>query len=286
MWQLCHYRGVWDGKDCIGLFQFFHIVALFLHPLHNHLDVVYRLIVLLCRGRWYTVDVYPPFPAVVTAFFCSRCARWKKTCTSPKSWGRKIVISNLRCCRLTPPSVSKGWSLWKSSWLQILSGLLLALIISPFPTVQLVGKGVPRGCRASSSWLCSPWGWSRRSPRIWWKYVVAWWVPSLAQTCQLVNQWGQEYWYHRRDNLLLQRFVHGGVLVKQRLVLSELFSSEHLFLGAPHAMRVVTWVVWRYKRESCLFHVLLGRHQQRDVSVLASYKVQHHGRCIPTDQLM
>ena len=92
----------------------------------------------------------------------------------------------------------------------------------------------------------------------------------LSKTHQLVHQWGQEDWFHRRDDLLLQSSVHGGVLGKQRLFLSELFSSGRLLLGGPHALRLFAWVVRRCKHESCLFHVLLGRHRQLEVSVSAS----------------
>ena len=37
---------------------------------------------------------------------------------------------------------------------------------------------------------------------------------------------------------------------------------------------------------SCLFHVLLRRHRQHEVSMSASFKVRRHGRRIPTYQLM
>ena len=46
--------------------------------------------------------------------------------------------------------------------------------------------------------------------------------------------------------------VHYGVFSKQRLFLSELPSSESLFLVAPHVLWVVAWVVRQHKRESCL----------------------------------
>ena len=94
-----------------------------------------------------TVTVYLPFPEVVTALFCSWCARWKSTCNFPTSWGRRIVVSTIECRCWTPQSVPKGWSLWKSSWSWILSGLLLAQILSPFTTVQPCGQGVTRGRR-------------------------------------------------------------------------------------------------------------------------------------------
>ena len=60
----------------------------------------------------------------------------------------------------------------------------------------------------------------------------------------MVHQWEQEYGFHLRDDLLFKRSVHGGIFAKHRLVLSELFSSERLFLGVPHAL----WVVDRFVR--------------------------------------
>ena len=96
---------------------------------------------------------------------------------------------------------------------------------------------------------------------------------NLSKTRQLVHHWGKEDCFHLLDKLLLQRYIHGSLLGKQRLVLSEIFSSGRLFLGTPHDMRLVTWVVWRHKCEACLLHVLLGRHRQREVSVSASSEV-------------
>ena len=51
-------------------------------------------------------------------------------------------------------------------------------------------------------------------------------------------------------------------------------------------MWVVAWAVRRHKLESCLFHGLLGRHCQCEVSVLASSEVRRHGRRIPNYQSM
>ena len=73
--------------------------------------------------------------------------------------------------------------------------------------------------------------------------------------------------------MLFQVSVNSGVFSKQRLVLSELFSPERLLLGAPHNLWVVAWVVRRHTRESCLLHVLIGYHCQRELFVLASSEV-------------
>ena len=64
------------------------------------------------------------------------------------------------------------------------------------------------------------------------------------------------------------------------------FSSERLFLSHSHALWIVARIVRRHKCESCLCIVLLGCHCQHEVSVPASYEVQHHGIRIPTNQLM
>ena len=108
----------------------------------------------------------------------------------------------------------------------------------------------------------------------------------MSKTCEMIHQWGYEDWFHRRDDLLFQGSVHSGIFSKQRLVLLELFSSERLFLGAPHALWLVAWVVRQHKFESCLFHLLLVRNRQHEVSVSASSKVRRHRRLIPTHQLM
>ena len=108
----------------------------------------------------------------------------------------------------------------------------------------------------------------------------------FSETRQLVHQWGQEYWFNLRGDLLLQSSVHTNVLEKQLFVFSELFSSECLFLDAPHSLRLVAWVLRQHKRESCLFYILLGRHQQREVSVSASSEVRRRRRRIPTDKSM
>ena len=81
------------------------------------------------------------------------------------------------------------------------------------------------------------------------------------------------YWFHRHDDLLFQGSVHGGVFSKQRLIFSELFSSERLFLGDPYALWVVDWVVRQHKRESWLLHVILGLCRQNEVSVSDFSKV-------------
>ena len=165
-------RGVWAGKDCIGLCQSFQIVSLCLHYLHNNLDVLYRLMMLFWRGRYCTIDVLhrsgvPPCSCGCYRSFLLSVRSVKKNCILPTSWGRLIVVSTLRCRRWKPSFAPKGWSLWKSSWRQRLSGLLIARILSPFTNVQLVRQGVPRGRMAPSSWLRSPRGQFCQSPCIW-----------------------------------------------------------------------------------------------------------------------
>ena len=59
-----------------------------------------------------------------------------------------------------------------------------------------------------------------------------------------------------------------------------------LFLGAPHNLWVVTWVVRQHNCEFCLFHVLLVHHRQHKVSMLAFSEVRRHGRRIPTYKSM
>ena len=190
------------------------------------------------------------------------------------------------CCRWTLPSVPKGWYLCTSYWRRGFSFFLLAQILSSFPTVQSVVQGVPQGRRAPSSLLRSLRGRSRWSLRSWGKYVQHGECRHFYETCQLFHQWLQEDGFHHRDDILLQCSVHGGVLAKQCLVFSGIFSYERLFLGAPHDLMLVAWVVRRHKRESCLFRLLLGRHWQREESVSDSSEVWCHGRHIPTDQLM
>ena len=57
LFQLCHYRGVRAGRDCIGLCQLLHIVALCLHYLKSCLYVFDHIMVIFWRGRWCTVYV-------------------------------------------------------------------------------------------------------------------------------------------------------------------------------------------------------------------------------------
>ena len=95
----------------------------------------------------------------------------------------------------------------------------------------------------------------------------------LSKPCDLIHQWGKEYWFQRRDDLLFRGSVHGGVFSKQRLVLSELFSSKRLLLGVTHALWVVAWVVRRHKLESFMLPILLGRHRRREWLMLASSEV-------------
>ena len=90
---------------------------------------------------------------------------------------------------------------------------------------------------------------------------------NLSKPCELIHQCGQEDWFHLRDDIIL---FHGGVFAKQCLVLSELSIYERLFFGVPRALWVFTWVVRRHKHEYCLLPVLLVRHHQREVYVLAS----------------
>ena len=108
----------------------------------------------------------------------------------------------------------------------------------------------------------------------------------LFKPCELIHLWGQEDWFQCGEDMIFQGSVYSGVFSKQRLVLLKFFSSKRFFLGAPHDLWLVAWVVRRHKRKSCLFHVLLGRHCQREVSKLASSEVPYHGLRIPADQLM
>ena len=115
MWQLCHSFRVWYGKDCIDLCQYFQLVALCLHPLQDRLDVFYCLMVLFWRGGWCTVYFLhrcgaPPFFAVVTALFCSRCDRWKKLVLFPRLEFRRlsspladVVVKKTRLCQKGDP---------------------------------------------------------------------------------------------------------------------------------------------------------------------------------------
>ena len=81
LYQLYNNCWFWVGKGCIGLCQYFQIVALCLHAPHNCLNVIYWLMMLFWRGRrctiyFFTIAVYPPFPEVVTALLCSWCDQW------------------------------------------------------------------------------------------------------------------------------------------------------------------------------------------------------------------
>ena len=139
---------------------------------------------------------------------------------------------------------------------------------------------------APSSWLHFPWDRFRRLSCSWQKDNVAWlaqtpvqklWVDTLVGIGRLVPPpWRSDF----------SRLRPLRCIFEIALDFIGTFQFLRLFLGALHALWVVAWVVWRHKRESCLFHVTLWHHRQRKVSMLASSKVRHHGRCIPTYQLM
>ena len=61
----------------------------------------------------------------------------------------------------------------------------------------------------------------------------------MSYSCYLVYQWGQEDWFHRREYLPFKISVNGGVFSKQRLILSELFTSERLVLGVFHGRQII-----------------------------------------------
>ena len=105
----------------------------------------------------------------------------------------------------------------------------------------------------------------------------------LSESCQLVHQWGQKYWFHRRDDLLFKSLFNGSVFLKQRLILSELLSSEPLFLVVSHDWRVIARIVRRHKRETRMCRIFLACNCQSEVSVRASSVVQQNGHRIPTD---
>ena len=104
--------------------------------------------------------------------------------------------------------------IYQGSWCRIFSSLLIAQIIPPLPDVQSDRQGVPRfvgphhldlvllevnliDCAISGENML--------------QYAEC---RHLSKTHQLVHQWGQEDWFHRRDDLLLQSSVHSGVLAK------------------------------------------------------------------------
>ena len=74
MCQLCHYRGVFSGKDCIDLCQSFQNVDLCLHPLRYCFYVFDHLMVLFWRGLWCTLNFLhcrsvPPFSCGCYRYF-------------------------------------------------------------------------------------------------------------------------------------------------------------------------------------------------------------------------
>ena len=71
--QLYHYRGNRAGKDCIGFCQYFQILALCLHSLHDCLYVFDHLMVLFWRGRW--CNIYVLHYCDIPAFSCG-CYRY------------------------------------------------------------------------------------------------------------------------------------------------------------------------------------------------------------------
>ena len=265
---------------------------MYLYPLKYCLDILYHLMVLFWRWRWCTVDVLhcrgvPPFYCGFYHYFLLLVRSLKKQlvlfpilevirllylisdvfvehphlCQKGDPFGYHHGVGN--CLESSLREFSPLFQLFNQSskelrgvvWPHNLDCVLLDvdLVHRPVSGEKILEYGE---CR------------------------------QFYETHQLVHHWGQEDWFHHCYNLLFQSSVHGGVRAKQRLVLSELFSSERLFLGATHALRLVAWVVRRHKREYCLFHVLFGRHRQRKVSVSDSSKVQRHIRRIPTDQSM
>ena len=72
----------------------------------------------------------------------------------------------------------------------------------------------------------------------------------------LFHQQVKEDWFHCHDDLFFQSSINSGVFLKQRLILSELLSSESLVLGLSHSRRVIFRVVRQNKRERrlcCIF---------------------------------
>ena len=106
----------------------------------------------------------------------------------------------------------------------------------------------------------------------------------LPKSCQLVHQWGHWNWFNHCDDLLFLSSANGSVFSEQHLILSELLSSERLFLDVSHGWRVIARVVQRHKCENRLFCVFLACNCQCEVSMRTSSKVWQHRRRIPTDQ--
>ena len=118
MYQLWYYRGVWDDKDCIGLYQSFQIVSLCLNYLHHCLNFFYHLMLLFWRERLCTVDALYccDVPALFLRFwplFSDLYALGERTIfISPTSWGRQIVVSTLGCCHWKYLFALGWWFLW------------------------------------------------------------------------------------------------------------------------------------------------------------------------------
>ena len=77
-----------------------------------------------------------------------------------------------------------------------------------------------------------------------------------------------------------------AVYFRTALDFLEIINCEGLFLGVSHGWQVIDRVVRRRKRETCLCHVFLACHCQREVSMPASSKVRQHRCRIPTEQYM
>ena len=93
------YCGVRSGKYCIGLCQYFQLVALCLHPLHDCLDVFYRLMVIFWRGRWCNVDIL--HRRGVTQFSCGCYSSFILSVCSVKK--QLVLCPRLKVGRLLPP---------------------------------------------------------------------------------------------------------------------------------------------------------------------------------------
>ena len=189
MFQLCHYCGFRSGKDHIGLCQFFQIVALGSHSLHDCLFFFEHLMVLFWRRRWCTIDGL--HCCGVPAFSCGCYCYFS---LSVRLVGKQLYLAHvLRSADCSLRSLISSLKIAVCVSRVIPFEIIIASEIvlppnpadfPPFLTVQLFGIGVHRGRMAPSSWLCFPWGRFRWLPCSCKIYAAAW----LART-PVQNLW-------------------------------------------------------------------------------------------------
>ena len=156
MCQLCHYRRVRGVKDCIGFCQFFQILALCSHSIHDCLYFLDHLMVLFWRGRWCTVDIL--HCCVVPAFSCGFYRSFLLSVLSvEKSLYFAHVLRSADCCL---HSLMSSFKILVCASRVINFDIIIAPEIVwtpdtenslPFLTVRLVGLGVQWGRMAPSS---------------------------------------------------------------------------------------------------------------------------------------